>query len=238
MWPEWVKVMDKFRSQRLERHVYDPRRNSLASAYRRYVSHPSPDAPTFDLLPHVADLARFPAFRDIIVAPEEAQVDDTSFTSAFAQLPVLVPEWRKEVDAELAQLIEIPLHLSSKNSSNRRALAASSTTQSSNAELDRLHLACALFYTTHPDVFSHPEVFSVSMLNCCHGNIREDDSGHHRSISARFGVQFLQEAPYIVHACGLDTSVATVDDLDHLNARLRCLSCEGHALIMNWRHAV
>ncbi|KAF8549177.1 hypothetical protein OG21DRAFT_1470336 [Imleria badia] len=236
MRPEWAKVMDKFRSRRLEAVVYEPRRRSLVSAYNRYVTHPSPEAPTFDLLPHVADLARLPAFRDIINAPEETQVDDKSFTSAFAQLPMLVAEWRKKLDAELAELMEIPLHLSSENAS--KALTPSSTTQSLNADLDRLHLACALFQTAHPGVFTHVEVFSVSMLNRRYDNDREDDSEHRGSISAGFGVQFLKEAPYIVHACGLDPSVATVDDMDHRNARLKCLFCGGRSFVWNWRHAM
>ncbi|KAF8435086.1 hypothetical protein L210DRAFT_1053936 [Boletus edulis BED1] len=233
--PEWVKIMNDFRSRRLESQVYRPRRNALISAYNNFYRFPSPDAPTFDLLPHVDDLARFPPVRDVIQAPEEIQVNDESFASAFAQLPVLVAEWKRKLDVELANLVKIPSRLPSANCSSRRALAPRRTTQSSSTDLDRLQLACALFQTDHAGVFTHLEVFSVSMLNRTYKHC-EDDSEH--SVLDRFGVQFLEEAPYIVHACGLDPNVATVDDMDHRDARLKCLSCEGGTLIMNWRRAM
>lgn len=239
MLPGWVEIMNDLRPQRLEADVYKPRRNSLVSAYNRYVRQPSPDAPTSALLPHVVDVARFPPFRDIIEAPEEISVNDKSFASAFAQLPVLVSEWKEELDTELAQMVNIPRHLRSKNAStgNCRDRIPRGTTQSSDADMDRLHLACALFRTASPGAFNHLEVFSRSMLHR-YTNDREDVSERSGSITERFDVRFLEEAPDIVHACGLDPSVATVDDMDHRNARLKCLSCEGRNLITNWRDAV
>jgi hypothetical protein len=118
--------MNDFRSQRLKSSVYRPRRHSWVSAYNEYVAHPSPDAPTFDLLPDVANLASFLPFREMIKAPEDIRINDESFSlSAFAQLPVQVAEWKSNLDAELAELVKIPL-LSSKNATSRWALAQSS----------------------------------------------------------------------------------------------------------------
>ena len=44
-------------------------------------------------------------------------------------------------------------------------------------------------------------------------------------IQNRFNIQYFEDAPHIVHACGLDPNVATVEDMDRLNARLKCLVC-------------
>ena len=251
MWPEWAKIMNNFRSRRLEASVYRTRRHSLVSAYNEYVAHPSLDAPTFDLLPDVVNLASFLPFREIIKAPEETWMDDKSFTSAFAQLPVLVADWKRKLDAELTELVKIPLHLSrrkrpqrrvaySENATGCRALEPSSTTraESLNADLDKLHLACALFQTPHAGVFTHLEVFSVSKLNQYYPDFCKENSERPGSISDEFGIQFFEEAPYIVDACGVDPHVATVNDMDHRNSRLRCLCCEGWTPTMNWRHAV
>lgn len=234
--PEWLEIMDNFRAQRLHTHVYGPRRAALMPAYKTYVIHPSPNPPTLGRLPHVSDFARFPPFRDIIKAPEEIRVDDNSFAPAFAQLPVLVVEWEKKLDAELAELVKIPVRFYSKIAPSSRTVASGSTTRALNASSIKLHLACAVFRTAYAGVFNHLEVLSASMLDRKFEYSHDDDV--ERSISDRYGVQFLDEAPYIIHACGLDPRAATADDMDHRDARLKCLCCEGRTLIMNWRHAV
>ncbi|KAG8221238.1 hypothetical protein J3R82DRAFT_1400 [Butyriboletus roseoflavus] len=256
MWPEWVKIFKKLRSQRTEATLYLPRRCSLVPEYERYVMHPSPDTPTFDLLPHVVDLARFPPFRDIIRASEGTQLDDKPFASAFAQLPALVNEWVQKLSSETAGLMKIPSCLSSGNIARDQDMASSSAghAELSQTDLEKLHLACAVFHVDGTGVFAHPEVLSVSMRNdtmfpsheihlSTSGAMlrrirRVDESAPTGWIHDRFGLQFLEEAPYIVHACGLDPNVATVDDMNRRNARLKCLSCGGRTLIMNWRHAV
>lgn len=240
MWPEWRKIMGDCRLCRINKTVYQPRRNLLANEYNTYVTHPPPDGPTFDLLPHVVDLACFGPFRDIIRAPEGTQVNDKPFASAFAQLPDLIDEWKKKLDTELAELVKIPLHLSLENASDGRSKASSSTghAEATKTELDKLHLACAVFYVGSTGPFTHLNVFSASM---CDRNFTwgEHDSERTGSIRDRFRISFLEEAPYIVRTCGLDPSVTTVDDMDHRNARLRCLCCKRQAnTIMNWRTAV
>jgi hypothetical protein len=229
--------MNNFRSQRLEKTVYQRRRLILVSEYSNYVTSPSPNTPGFDLLPHVIELSSFPPFRDIIRAPEGTEMGVKPFESAFAQLPVLIAEWRKRLDAELAELIQIPPHLSSKNKNASGGVASSGATrmESSQPSTDKLRLACAVFNTGH-FIAWYPEVFSSVPVHAdpiC--GTKEWECA--MSLQDRFDVKFLEDAPYIVHACGLDPNVATVDDMDHRNARLKCLYCN-KPYIRGWRGAV
>lgn len=249
IWPKWVEIMEEFRLQRLEATLYQPRRRLLVSEYDRYVMTPSPDSPILDVLPHVVDLSRLPFFRSIIKAPEGTQPDKDPFTSAFAQLPTLIDGWTQKLNSEVAELVKIPSFLSSNIVSCDQGIAPSSTRHvgSAQTDLEKLHLACAVFHVGGTGAFAYPEVLSVSVGNDMifhshdtqlHPFRRPDDSERTGSIYDRFGLQFLDEAPYIIYACGLDPNVATVDDMDERNARLRCLCCGGRTLVMNWRHAV
>ena len=237
IWPEWAEIMSYLRSRRLDAIFYLPRRRLLVSECHRYVTHPSSDSPTFEVLPHLTDLARFPPIRDAIGTPEEVQTNENSFASAFAQLPVFVDEWMKKLNSEIAVLVKIPSCLSSDNVSGDRDWAPGSSrhAEPSQTDSEKLHLACAVFHVGGTGAFAYPEVLSVSM----HNDVMSPNHEPHLDTTGVVpGLQFLEEAPYIVHACGLDPIVATADDMDHRNARLRCLSCEGCPLIMNWRHAV
>lgn len=229
MLPKWLETMNYRRHLRLDAVVYQPRRQLLTSEYTNCTRSRSQSTPSFDLLPHVTDLARFPPFRDVIKAPEGTQMGEKPFASAFAQLPALVEEWKKELDDELASSIRIPPQLSSQDVSS----CPNSITSS-----DKLRLACALFESGgHYCPLTHPEVFLISTpRQGCRPN---EDLKPVGSIRDRFGIRFFEEAPYIVHACGLDPSVAKSDDMDRRNARLRCLACKGQIItVMNWREAV
>ncbi|KAG9312170.1 hypothetical protein JVU11DRAFT_7461 [Chiua virens] len=150
IWPEWLKIMNNFRTRRLEAVFYQPRRRSLMSEYDRYVTHPSPDSPAFDILPHVTDLCRLPPFRDIIRAFEETQLDDKPFASAFAQLPVVVDQWIQRLSSEIAALVKIPSYLSFDHVFGDWDEATSSMIGHSElfqVDSDKLHLACAVFYS-------------------------------------------------------------------------------------------
>lgn len=246
MWPEWVKIMAKLRLLRLEETLYKPRRSLLVSEYEKYVMCPSPDSPTHNFLPHVVDLARFPLFRNFIRSLEDNQADQERLASAFARLPVLVDEWIQNLNSETAALVKIPSCLSISGGQNGTP-SDTSYAAASRANVDKLHLACAVFHVGD-GAFFHPEILSVLKCNddpylnhngISRGNISfEDSSECTGSIYDRFRLQFLDEAPYIVYACGLDPKVATVDDMDRRNARLMCLCCGGHVLVMRWRHAV
>ena len=238
VWPEWLETMNSFRFKRLNEVVYDSRRRSLVSEYAKYVTRPSPNTPAFDLLPHAADVACFPPFRNIIRAPEGTQMNDQPFESALAQLPQLVDEWRKKLDAEVAELVNIPSHLFSKGTSNGRVVVSTSTTgsESSQAVTDKLRLACALFSCDGLlDLFTHPEVFISSMQN--YKYLDKLDLERTGSILDGYGIKYIAEAPYVIHACGLDPNVATADDMDRRNARLMCLSCKD-SCVRPWRYAV
>jgi hypothetical protein len=239
VWPEWLETINDFRSQRLNKVVYQPRRRSLTSEYAHYVMRPSPNTPAFDLLPHAIDVACFPPFRNIIRTPEGTQMNNKPFESALAQLPELVVEWRKKLDIEVAELVKIPSHLSSKCTSDGWVVASTSTTglESSQAVTDKLRLACALFSCSVMDLFPHPEVFISSMRNYVYPRFDVLDLERTGSILDRYGIKYIAEAPYIIHACGLDPNVATADDMDRRNARLKCLSC-GNSCVRRWRDAV
>lgn len=233
VWPEWSETMAIFRSQRLDQTVYQPRRDVLTCAYDDYVTFPSPNAPIYDLLPHVIEFSCFPPFLDVIYAPEGTQIGVKSFEFLFAQLPALVDDWRKLTDAELADLVKVPSHLSSEAASGGRDVA--SGTIPVEPPIGKLRLACAVFDTSgtlahHPDVF-YTMLHSVDLM----GGRREWERAI--PIQRRFGVRFLEEAPYIVHACGLDPHVATAEDMDRRNARLKCLLCKD-SYVRSWRDAV
>ncbi|KAF8547777.1 hypothetical protein OG21DRAFT_848516 [Imleria badia] len=232
IWPELLETMNKFRSRRLEKTVYQPRRDLLDLEYATYVASPAQGTRAFDILPHVTDIARFPPFRDVIYAPEGAEMGAKPFDSAFAQLPVLVDEWKKQLDDDFAKLVKIPARLSFKHASGGRGVASSSAArmESTQAPTDKLRLACAVFVDN--TVACYPE-----LLSCLPVSDSIDYSEPNLSILDRFNVKFLEEAPYIVHACGLDPHVATAEDMDRRNARLKCLSCND-SRIMPWRDAL
>ena len=235
MWPEWVETMNNFRSGRLEHAVYQARRNLLISEYFDYVTSPPPNTPAFDLLPHVIELSCFPPFLDVIKAPEGTQMGVKPFESAFAQLPGFVDEWRMQLDVELAELVKIPSHLSLKDAPGVRGMASSARVESSQAPTDKLRLACAVFNTSST-LANYPDVYSTMhhYPNPIRGAAEWERT---MAIQNRFSVQFLEDAPYIVHACGLDPNVATVEDMDHRNARLKCLLCND-PFIRTWRDSV
>lgn len=234
MWPQWLETMNKFRFKRLDSTVYRPRRNKLLNEYPKYAKSPSPSTPTFEFLPHATDLVRFPPFRDVIRAPDGTQMSDKPFESAFSQLPMLVDQWRKGFDAQLAELVEIPSHLSLQTASCGRIATSNETTriESANTPTDKLHLACAVFATY--SITLYPEVLSAMQYR---GKSHEYISECASPIQSRFAIRHLEDAPYIVHACGLNPNVATVEDMDHRNARLKCLSCKPPH-IRSWRNAV
>ncbi|KAF8141138.1 hypothetical protein EV363DRAFT_1307202 [Boletus edulis] len=237
MWPEWLEIMEAFRSRRLKKVVYPQRRGLLAIEYENYVTQPLPDTPSFDLLPHVVDIARLPPFADIIKAPEATPMDGKPFASAFAQLPAFVDGWKKKLDVELTELVKIPSRLFSEDLTGGRVVPSSNTLSTESSQTStKLRLACALFRTGN-NIFAHPEVFSMCRR---YSSNREDDSDPVGPIVNQLSITFMEEAAYIVHVCGLDPNVATVDDMDRRNARLGCLwdDPKSYIFVMNWRNAI
>ncbi|KAI9566202.1 hypothetical protein HD554DRAFT_2315645 [Boletus coccyginus] len=237
MWPDWLEAMNNLRSQRMDESVYQPRRNLLMTEYNNYVMSPSSNTPSFDLLPHLMELSCFPPFRDIIKAPEGTRVHKKPFKSAFRQLPILIHEWRKQFDAKLAELVKISSQLSHKGVSGGPAMSSSSEMpiESFQAPTDKLRLACAVFNTSSTLTW-YPDVF-VSMLHRPDSLFGKDKWERELPIHSRFNVEYMEDAPYIVHACGLDPNVATVEDMDRLNTRMMCLVCNVPC-ISSWRDAL
>ena len=241
MSPKWLTIMNDFRSRRLKEVVYQPRRHSLDTEYRGYLARPSLDTLAWDLLPEVSEIACFTPFQDIIKAPEETQMGDRPFASAFAQLPVLVDEWKKKLYDELAGLVKIPSFLSVGDIASDRIEASSSaiSTGQSQTNTEKLHLACALFRTRR-GAFSYVDVFLVSTNRRYLPSCNEINRDPTVPIEDRFSIKFLVGAANIVQACGLDPSVATMDDMDRRNARLRslCEYMDESNIVMDWRNAV
>lgn len=152
MWPEWLETMDNFRSRRLDTVVYPSHRNLCKeSEYFNYVTSPSPDTPSFELLLHVIEFRSscFPSSRDVITAPEGTEKGATPFESAFVQLLGFVDEWEMQLDIDLAELVKNPSSLFFKDASGVQGVALGNATrvQSSQAPTSKLRLACAVFNT-------------------------------------------------------------------------------------------
>ncbi|KIJ60339.1 hypothetical protein HYDPIDRAFT_160988, partial [Hydnomerulius pinastri MD-312] len=64
--PDLLERVDGYRQQITELMLYNPRRKVLVGLYNEYVRKPAPPGAAVDMLPHVADLATFPPFDDII----------------------------------------------------------------------------------------------------------------------------------------------------------------------------
>ena len=116
------------------------------------------------------------------------------FESVFEQLPVLVDEWKKKLDAEFAKLVKNPL--------STQAVAPSYATPIE-PSTDNLRLACAVFNLFITVAF-YPEMFTPKPLSL------GGSSEHATSTWNKCGDKFVEEAPYIVLACGLDPSVTTI----------------------------
>ncbi|KAF8548382.1 hypothetical protein OG21DRAFT_1526530 [Imleria badia] len=88
-----------------------------------------------------------------------------------------------------------------------------------------------------PDVeFSGRDVIRESRKSLFNISKPLTDKERTGSIWDRFSIEYAEAAPYVVHACGLDPNVATVEDMERRNARLQCLSCQDWCY--SWREAV
>jgi hypothetical protein len=91
--------MSEMRTIRKEETLYNSRRRILLLAWIDFLgelaSFPNADV---DVLPHVADVARFKAFDSIIKSPARVAVELDTFLPTFAALPNLVRNWRRQVD--------------------------------------------------------------------------------------------------------------------------------------------
>ncbi|KAF8435097.1 hypothetical protein L210DRAFT_3551904 [Boletus edulis BED1] len=166
-------------------------------------------------------------------------MNDKPFESAFAKLPELVDEWRKKLDTDFAALVQIPSQLPFKYALSGQVIAPNSTTISDSPQppAEKLRLACAQFCSGGKRILTYPDILSTSMCRYQYPRNGESDSERTGSIWDRFGIKYMEEASYIVYACGLDPNVATVVDMDCRNARLECLFCR-FTHNYTWREAL
>ena len=131
-------------------------------------------------------------------------------------VPDLVGEWRKKLDAEVAELVNIPSHLSFKSTADGRVVASTNTTgsESSQAATDNLRLACSLFSEVNRDLLTHPEIFFNSKCYSIYPRHDELDLEPTWSIFDRYGIKHIAQTPYVIHDCRLDPNVVTADDMD------------------------
>ncbi|KAG1789451.1 uncharacterized protein HD556DRAFT_784951 [Suillus plorans] len=104
--PILTEYMSEMRTIRMEETLYNSRRRILLQAWNDFLAEPASFPNTdVDVLPHVADVARFKLFDDIIKLPAHVVVERDTFLPAFVALPNLVRNWRRQVDQQLAAII-------------------------------------------------------------------------------------------------------------------------------------
>ncbi|EGO01221.1 hypothetical protein SERLA73DRAFT_179341 [Serpula lacrymans var. lacrymans S7.3] len=251
---EW---MDNLRNIRLEETVYSPRRRILMETYKVYLRMSPQAGDSCELMPHVADVAAFKPFDDIIKSPSDVVVNASTFLAAFPQLPTLVSNWRQKIDRDL---VDTCINL-------RSPYLPPAPAEEYSSILSRLRLAVSVF-AFHDDVnfFSsrsprhmllYPDILRFrTFIEPCrfsHFNhtpnatsIAQKIMGGHPWSVCRSGrrpstVKYFSEAASIIHACGMDPSTATVNDMNRLDPRLRCDICivsKHQTVVMTWRTAV
>ncbi|KAF8835463.1 hypothetical protein BDN67DRAFT_975299 [Paxillus ammoniavirescens] len=244
--PGLVERMDFHRKVRMQSAVYNPRRTILCNLYDQYVRKPAPRNARFGLLPHVVDVANFPAFEAIIKSPEETIITPGSFAEAFIQLPSYVRGWREDIEAQLAALVEIPADL----------MYSDTPGPSAQTPQGFLRLACAVFSKSVGGVAMFPDIifpqdthtFNVRLYRTVDDDPDSIGAQLFRALpwslsdaSGKSLAKFFSPAAYIVHACGLDPRTATCEDMDKRNARLICNYCPAPVeccTIMTWKSAI
>jgi hypothetical protein len=210
------------RKRRLEEAVYKPRRKLLVDLYYAYVRQPAPEGAAIELLPSITDLDYLPDFDTIIKLPEGTDVNGETFKPTVERLPALVQEWRAGVDAQFAALVVIPPELSTDG------VSADQVADQKSMLAERLRLTSAVFNVPSSGVlWMFPDFLAPSMFHTRYYSSRAGQVCHHPwSLTNGHGkavIELLKEAACVVHACGLDPHIATVQDIDKRNACLTCL---------------
>ncbi|KAF8557099.1 hypothetical protein OG21DRAFT_402274 [Imleria badia] len=231
------------------------RLRKLEAEYDEWVQCPPSSTSTFDILPHVADVAAFGPFDTIIKIPEKIKADEKIFTSTLLELPAWIQEWRRRVDAEIGAICT-NFHCDLSELSRISMKTNGSSTHHSGlsklySETDRYSLASILFcssMTPAPRILcSYTELLILPIFQShkppTHPDAFNPHSSYPWSTLDEHGepvVSLCREAAYVVRACGLDPAVATVDDMEYRNARLICVMCDnGNArLVRSWTSAI
>lgn len=234
-------------------YLFQSRLRKLEAEYDEWAQCPPSNVSTFDILPHVADVASFRPFDAIIKIPEEIKADDKIFTSALMELPTWIQEWRDQVDAEIAALCAVSkchLALISTDATDGPSIDPSESLKLS-SEVYRYNLASILFRASTPFrvLCNYTELLLLPIFQSSkpptYPSMSRARSSYPWSTSpgSEYGkpvVRFCREAAHVVRACGLDPAVATADDMESRNARLVCLMCANNAprFVRPWTNAV
>ncbi|KAF8557066.1 hypothetical protein OG21DRAFT_1505684 [Imleria badia] len=248
MYPQWLEIMQEIQSLKENESFSQLRLRILEAEYDEWVQCPPSSVPTFDILPHVADVAAFRPFDAIIKTPGEIKMDEKMFTSTLMELPTWIQEWRHQVDAEITALCAVSdCHLSPISTEKDGQSLHHSGLSKLDLEADRYNLASIMFRpsTPHHILCNYTELLLLPMFQSykppTYPDVYRPRSSYPWSTLGEDGkpvVRLCREAPYVVRACGLDPAVATVDDMECRNARLVCLMCDNARLVRSWTNAI
>jgi hypothetical protein len=209
--------------------------------YETYLQQPPPSGAAFDVLPHAADVAEFDPFRDLLMSPESTTITESSFRSAFQQLPDFVSSWRVKIDRELMDHIHFPENYGDGGKRGRS---------------DILQLATSVFVVRSGEdnrLLMYPEVLLWPGFFYPHERKYGDSTDVSPGVK-HFGclpwsasksphpitINLFEGSAAVVHASGLDPETAYRQDMDKLDAHFACGKCSspGRKVVMKWEMAV
>ncbi|KAJ7037944.1 hypothetical protein C8F04DRAFT_1090727 [Mycena alexandri] len=188
-------------------------------------------------LPGLHEVCQFPAFRAVLDAPSDVEVELAHFEEAASALPTFTPAWTAARKDEILRLIP--------------GLRDESTSQVPSPQL--LDLATTIFQCTQPlcHTQSHNKAAvgwegAVGHRCMAYGKWA---FGHYLHASIETVVAFSERgstaAASLVTLAGLDEKWTTADEMDMLDLRFVCLACHPQSInnkdtyaVYSWREAV
>jgi hypothetical protein len=228
--------MSEMRTIRMEETLYNSRRRILLQAWADFLGEPASFPNTdVDVLPHVADVAQFKPFDDIIRSPAHVVVERDTFLPAFVALPNLVRNWRRQVDQQLAAIITNGYPKEYVPAGDIRQLATSVFVCN----------ACEqLFFWI--DAVAHNCNFDFPR-----GSSKEKNDSFKEQV-ARIAYYSLGSSPWspkfrsstvlaihVIRSCCQDPRTATLAHMDETSTPFYCFACHPDGkTIMHWRNGV
>ncbi|KAG2147181.1 hypothetical protein BD769DRAFT_1346451 [Suillus cothurnatus] len=234
--PILTEYMSEMRTIRMEETLYNSRRRILLQAWADFLGEPASFPNTdVDVLPHVADVAQFKPFDDIIRSPAHVVVERDTFLPAFVALPNLVRNWRRQVDQQLAAIITNGYPKEYVPAGDIRQLATSVFVCN----------ACEqLFFWI--DAVAHNCNFDFPR-----GSSKEKNDSFKEQV-ARIAYYSLGSSPWspkfrsstvlaihVIRSCCQDPRTATLAHMDETSTPFYCFACHPDGkTIMHWRNGV
>ena len=186
---------------------------------------------TFEgLFPHVRDFATFPEVRAIIELPNESVVNAGSYDVLLPTIPGLVDKWRKNADDRL--LDRLKSLISCAEGVDPRSLATTLLFTCNRCSAWRTYpevlTHCCQYYTFYEN--EEAEVYNTT-ANSVMSAKPWDASSY--SINTKI-------VNTVLSLCDKDPSRTTQADMDALDERFVCDSCDGSGIetVMTWRAVV